>query len=254
VTDDAQAAQRFYGALFGWTFAGSGELSGDPPGEYFVARLEGDDVGGVAPLPAGVQPPPPAWYTHVAVDDLAATTARAREAGAEIVLEEWDASPAGHLAVLADPSGAVFCLWQAQTRHGAARVNEPSAWAMSLLSAPDPPAAARFYAALFGWEADPFDAGTDAPVWLLRRPGYVGGEPGQPVPRDVVAAMTTSDGPRGRWDVDFWVADAQAAAAAAPGLGGAVLSGPVEVGGFRRTVLADPRGAPFSASQLLMAG
>jgi hypothetical protein len=105
-----------------------------------------------------------------------------------------------------------------------------------------------------GWEADPFDAGEDRPTWLFRRPGYVGGEPAQPVPRDVVAAMTTAEGPQGRWDVDFWVTDAQAAAAAAPGLGGTVLVDPVQSGGFKRTVLADPQGAQFSASQLLLAG
>jgi hypothetical protein len=107
--------------------------------------------------------------------------------------------------------------------------------------------------AVFGREADPFDAGDDRPIWLFRRPGYLGGEPGQPVPRDVVAAMTTAEGPQGRWDVDFWVADAQAAAAAAPGLGGTVLVDPVQSVGLKRTVLADPRGAPFSASQLLSA-
>lgn len=251
LTDDPEAAQHFYGGLFGWTFAGSGRLSGDPPAEYFVARLDGADVAGIAPLPGGVEPPPAAWYTHVAVDDLAETTARAREAGAEILLEDWDASPAGRLAVLTDPSGALLCLWQGHSRPGAARVNEASAWAMSLLSAPDPDAAASFYGAVFGWEAEPFDAGEDTPFWLLRRPGYVGGEPEQPVPRDVVAAMTAADGPQGRWDVDFWIADAQAAAAAAPGLGGTVVAEPIERGGFRRTVLADPRGAPFSASQLL---
>jgi uncharacterized protein len=254
LTDEPEAAQRFYGGLFGWTFAGSGSVSGDPPGEYFVARLNGADVAGIAPLPGGGEPPPPAWHTHVAVDDLTATTDRARSAGAEILLEDWDASPAGHLAVLTDPSGALLCLWQGQTRPGAARVNEASAWAMSLLSAPDPEAAATFYRSVFGWQAEPFDAGEDAPFWLFRQPGYLGGEPEQPVPRDVVAAMTTGQGPTGRWDVDFWVADAAAAAAAAPGLGGAVLAEPVESGGFRRTVLADPRGAPFSASQLLAAG
>ncbi|HEY2005433.1 MAG TPA: VOC family protein [Solirubrobacteraceae bacterium] len=254
LTDDPAAAQRFYGGLFGWTFAGSGQLSGDPPGEYFVARLDGADVAGIAPLPGGVAPPPPAWHTHVAVDDLDATTARARAAGAQILLEDWDAAPAGRLAVLSDPSEAVFCLWQGQSRPGATRVNEASAWAMSLLSAPDPLASAAFYGSVFGWEAEPFDAGQDTPVWLFRQPGYVGGEEHQPVPRDVVAAMTAGEGSTGRWDVDFWVADAAAAAAAAPDLGGAVLADPVESGGFRRTVLADPRGAPFSASQLLMTG
>jgi uncharacterized protein len=73
------------------------------------------------------------------------------------------------------------------------------------------------------------------------------------VPRDVVAAMTVAEGNAGRWDVDFWIDDAAAAAGAAPELGGSVIEPPFEAGGFRRTVLADPRGAPFSASQLLLA-
>jgi hypothetical protein len=37
-----------------------------------------------------------------------------------------------------------------------------------------------------------------------------------------------------------------------PELGGQVLAPPVEEAGFRRTVLADPGGAAFSASQLLL--
>lgn len=253
LTDDPDAAQRFYGGLFGWAFAGSGQLSGDPPGQYFVAQLDGHDVAGIAPLPGGVEPPPAAWYTHVAVDDLAAATEGARRAGAEILLEDWDASPAGRLAVVADPDGAVICLWRAQARPGAARVNEPSAWAMSLLSTSDPEAAEAFYGAVFGWRAEAFDAGPGARMWLWRLPGYVGGEPEQPVPRDVVAAMTVAEDNAGRWDVDFWIDDAAAAARAAPELGGSVIEPPFEAGGFRRTVLADPRGAPFSASQLLLA-
>jgi hypothetical protein len=253
LTDDAEAARRFYGGVFGWTFAGSGTVSGDPPAEYYVARLDGADVAGIAPLPGAVEPPAPAWYTHVAVDDLAATTQRAREAGAQILLEDWDASPAGRLAVLSDPHGAVFCLWQGQTRPGAARVNEHSAWSMSALSSPDPEASIAFYGAVFGWEADPFDMGGGAQAWLLRQPGYEGGVPGQPVPLDVVAVMMPGEGPASRWDVDFWIADAERAAARAPGLGGMVLQPPAESAGFRRAVLADPRGAPFAVSQLLVA-
>ncbi len=254
LTDKPEAAQRFYGGLFGWSFAGSGEPSGDPSGEYLVARLDGADVAGIAPLPGGVEPPPAAWYTHVAVDDLAGATDRARRAGAEIVLEDWDASPAGRLAVLADPCGAVFCLWQAQTRSGAARVNEPSTWSMSLLATPDPERSEAFYGELFGWRSEVTETIPGLPFWLWRLPGYVGGEPEQPVPRDVVAVMTTSDGAPAGWSIDFRIADARSAAAAAPGLGGQVIAGATDAGSFRRTVLADPRGAAFSVSQLLPAG
>jgi hypothetical protein len=95
----------------------------------------------------------------------------------------------------------------------------------------------------------------EMPVTLLRRPGYVGGEPGQPVPRDVVALMlpTDSDGARAdAWTVDFWTDDAARAAVAASELGGHVLAEPFEVPGFTRTVLTDPTGASFTVSQLQM--
>jgi predicted enzyme related to lactoylglutathione lyase len=99
---------------------------------------------------------------------------------------------------------------------------------------------------MFGWEAEP--AG---PISLFRLPGFVGGEPEQPVPRDVVAALQPgAAGPAG-WAVDFWIADAEAAAATAERAGGRVLEPPADAGPFRRAVLADPEGAAFSVSQLV---
>lgn len=254
LTDDPDAARRFYSGLFGWTFAGSGERTGDPPDEYLLARLDDADVAGIAPMPDGVEPPPPAWYTHVAVDELAGATERARAAGAEIIAEDRDASPAGRLAVLADPCGAVLCLWEGHARRGAGRVNEPSSWAMSLLATSDPERSEAFYGELFGWRAEVTETVPGLPFWLWRLPGYLGGEPEQPVPRDVVAVMTTSQGAPAGWSLDFRVEDARAAAAVTPGLGGRVISGAADAGSFRRTVLADPRGAAFSASQLMPDG
>lgn len=151
--------------------------------------------------------------------------------------------------MITDPAGAALHLWEAGNRPGAARVNEPSAWAMSLLTTPDPDGARSFYGALFGWEAEPF--GDD--VWLFRLPGYVGGEPSQPVPRDVVAAMTAGNAPPA-WSVDFWITDADGAAAATPGLGGRVVVAPFQEAMFRRAVLAAPDGAAFSVSQLRLDG
>ena len=70
---------------------------------------------------------------------------------------------------------------------GAQIVNEPGAWAMSALTTPDPAAGAKaFYGAVFGWQADAFAMG-DVEVTMWRLPGFVGGEPQQPVPRDLVA-------------------------------------------------------------------
>src|ERR1700757_1356432 len=53
LTPDLDAALRFYRGVFGWTFAGPGAMPGDPPGDYFVARVDGDDVAGIGSAPAG---------------------------------------------------------------------------------------------------------------------------------------------------------------------------------------------------------
>jgi len=124
----------------------------------------------------------------VAVTSVDATTDEVRAAGGTIAVEPFDAAPAGRMAIVTDPTGAALCLWQAGQRHGAMFVNAPSAWAMSLLSTPDPAGATAFYGRVFGWQAEAFDEAGPG-VSLFRLPGYVGGEPGQPVPRDVVAAM-----------------------------------------------------------------
>jgi hypothetical protein len=252
------AARRFYGTIFGWEFDGPGPMPGDLPGEYYVARLRGREVAGIGTAPTGtggLLAPPPAWSTHIAVASADEAARTARTAGGQVLAGPFDATPAGRLAVLQDPSGAVFCAWQAQSRQGAQLVNEPSAWAMSLLTTSDPDAARAFYGTLLGWEAEPFDAGPGAETWLWRLPGYVGGEPQQPVPRDVVAAMTrgAADADAGawaNWSVDFWIADADAAAAATAELGGQVAAPPFEANGFRRTILIDPHGAALSVSQL----
>jgi uncharacterized protein len=155
------------------------------------------------------------------------------------------------MAIVADPAGAPIALWQAGRRAGAQLVNAPSAWAMSLLTTPDPEGAQAFYGRLFGWEAEAFPDGGPG-VSLFRLPGYVGGEPAQPVPRDVVAAMMAlaeESGPAA-WNVDFWIADAERAAAAAPGLGGSVIAAPHDAPPFRRAALGAPDGATFSVSEL----
>lgn len=227
---DPARAMAFYGELFGWEFAGPG------PGEYYVAQLRGRDVGGVGRAPEGVAP---GWNTYVSVAS-AEDTARSAD---RVIVEPFDVSPAGRLAALADPGGAIIGVWEPAERRGCQLVNEASAYAMSALHTPDPETSARFYRDVFGWETDEFAPG----VSLFRLPGYVGGEPGQPVPLDVVAVMAKDDGPA-RWSVDFWVSDADDVAARAPELGGRVVVEPFDSIPTRQAVIADPDGAVFSVT------
>jgi uncharacterized protein len=124
---------------------------------------------------------------------------------------------------------------------------------MSALNTPDRDAAAAFYNAVFGWTFETFQFG-DMEVGLFRLEGFVGGEPEQPVPRDLVATVAPPGGETG-WSVNFWIDDADRAVAAAEQHGGSVVS-PVgeNVPGFREAVLADPNGVPFVVSQLVLNG
>jgi hypothetical protein len=248
---DPAAAMQFYGELFGWEFDGPGPMNG---GSYHVARLRGRDVAGIGSLPPGSADA--AWNTVIAVANLEVSVVAVTDARGEPLLEPTDASPAGRIAVVRDPVGASFCLWEPQERQGAQLVNEPSAWAMSRLQTPDPEASAAFYAQVFGWQSTELELGGGMRVTLLRLPGYVGGEPQQPVPRDVIAVMIALEpgsGEPARWSVDFWIADAVGAAAAAIELGGQVLVAPHAIPGFTQAILADPAGAVFSVSQLMAA-
>ena len=188
---DVPAAIGLYEQVFGWEFAGPPGVRPEDPGAYWVARLRGRDVAGLAPLPPSHPDVRPTWMTHVRVDDVDAAAGAAGAAGGAVLAEPFDALPAGRMAVLADPAGARFCVWQAATREGAQLVNEPFAWSMSSLRTPDPDAAAAFYGAVFGWTTEPFGP-PEAGISMFRLAGYVGGEPDQPVPRDVVAVLVAA--------------------------------------------------------------
>jgi predicted enzyme related to lactoylglutathione lyase len=246
---DPDAAMAFYAGLFGWEFAGPGDMPGDPPGRYHVARLRGRDVAGVGSQPAGA---PASWNTYVYVHSADDAARAAREAGGTVVTEPFDAAPAGRLAVLADPAGAVICVWEPGERKGAQVINEPGAWSMSNLRTPDPERAASFYGTVFGWTTEPFGAGEEGPtLTLFRVPGYVGGEPRQPVSREVVATMGAANGDgAAQWSLDFWDRDVDATAAKAVGLGGSVVAGPFDTPMSRTAVLADPHGLAFTVSNV----
>jgi predicted enzyme related to lactoylglutathione lyase len=248
---DRDAALRFYGAVFGWSFENHLQR-GDRA--YDLATLDGRVVAAIGSGPSDTTA---TWTTYIGVDDVEAAVANVEAAGGTVVAPPLRAGSAGRLALVTDPTGANLALWEPGRRKGVERVNEPGSWNWSLLSTPDPAGAAAFYAEVFGWETD-----LDAPgPKLVRLPGYAdfleqfdpelrarhaaGG-----VPEgfsDAVAWILPSRG-AAFWAVTFSVADADAAAAAAEQEGGRVVSGPTDTEWTREVVLADPAGATFTAS------
>jgi predicted enzyme related to lactoylglutathione lyase len=248
---DADAAKTFYTQLFGWEAEDT--MPDGVEGTHYMCSLRGRDVAAIASRPEGA-PPVTAWTTYVWVDDVDATVAKALAAGGSVLKDPFDSLDGGRIAVIADPAGAALGIWSPGTHKGAQLVNEPSAYAMSALMTSDPEGAKRFYPEVFGWEIETFEMGEDEMVmWLV--PGYVGGEPEQPVRRDVVAAMlppnANGDAPPPHWNVDFWIADVDAAAAKVEELGGQILTPPYDLPGtgLRQGVFMDPQGATLSLTQ-----
>jgi uncharacterized protein len=248
---DAEAAAAFYGRLFGWDTENT--MPAEVPGQHFMCRLRGRDVAAIASRPQAA-PPVTAWTTYVWMDDAAQTASRAGEAGGSVLVEPFESLDGGRIAIIADPAGAAIGVWQPGAHRGAQLVNEPGAWSMSALSTPDPEGSKRFCGAVFGWEDETFDLG-EAQTTMFKVPGYVGGQPQQPVARDVVATMMPSAGDQGEappsWNVDFWTWNVDQSVGKAADLGGKVITGPYDVPdvGMRQAVIEDPQGATLSLTQ-----
>src|SRR5918997_915685 len=134
---DPEAALPFYRGLFGW------ELENTMPegfgGVYFMARLGGRDAAALGSIPEG-SPPVPTWNTYIWVDSADEATARARDAGGGVVAEPSDVMDSGRMAVLTDPEGAVFGVWEAREHTGATVVNEHGSLNFNGLATRDPEA------------------------------------------------------------------------------------------------------------------
>ena len=258
---DPEAALPFYGGLFGWEFDdGMPETS---EAKYLIARIRGGDVAAIGSIPDGA-PARAMWNTYVWVDSADETAKRVRAAGGVVVQEPFDVMDAARMAVVADPEGAVFSIWQAKAHNGARVVNEHGTLNFNGLATRDPAGAETFYGDVFGWKRLALPTGA---MWML--PGYGDHlEERSPGLRQQMTQMGAPEGfidvvaafdPIGdddaatpaHWSVTFGVDDIRAIAARAVELGGKVLEGPVDAPWTRIAVISDPQGAIFIASQFV---
>ena len=112
---DPEAALAFYRGLFGWEF--EDVMPDGSEGKYFIGRIRGGDVAAVGSVPEGA-PPMAVWNTYIWVASADETAAKVRDAGGAVLTEPFDVMDVGRMAVLADPEGAVFCVWQAKRPQG----------------------------------------------------------------------------------------------------------------------------------------
>ena len=104
-TTDLDGASAFYGALFGWTTEAMPTGDGPP---YLVISNSGRSNGGITATQPGE---PPNWVPYFAVSSVDDALSEANEGGGATLAGPIP-MPQGRIAVLRDPQGAVFALWE----------------------------------------------------------------------------------------------------------------------------------------------
>lgn len=235
-TTDIQGAKSFYASLFGW------EINEVPMGpDQFYVQFQKDGktvVGASQQQPEQAQMGiPPAWYSYFTVSDVDKRTKEAEQAGGAILSQPFDVFDAGRMSIVADPNGAVFCMWQPKNDIGAHVMYEPNTLTWTECTASDVVKAQAFYKELFGWGDEDMGAslGGDSYIVFDAAGQQVCGLTGSPMP-----------GIPSYWLNYFNVTSCAATVDEAKKLGADVKLEPTTiptVGTF--AVITDPQGATF---------
>ena len=233
---DMDAARAFYAAVLGWDIPPGNEGFGG----YTTASVGDAGAAGFMPSDGSA---PTAWTLYFASADADETSAAIVDNGGTVLVPTMQVGDFGSMVIAADPCGAVFGVWQADTMIGFEVVGAPGGFAWCDLRSSDPDAARDFYAAVFGYSYTPMEmAGPAYATFALGADGAPAGGIGD--------MMGAPDGVPSHWLVYFAVDDAGEAAAQAGELGGAVLTEPFDSPFGRMAPMTDPFGATFWTVQL----
>lgn len=237
-TSDAPGAREFYTGLLDWQAHDDPLPSG---GTYTMFTHQDGFVAATYELTAEMKEMgvPTHWQLYVSVDDARATAARAAELGGTIIKDAFDVHEIGSMAVLQDPAGATFAVWQPKASRGTDHLDgKPHTVCWNELASRDAKAAGNFYCALFGWRQASMDSGAGSYTVFMAGERRIAG----------MLQMTDEWGELpSHWMMYLAVDDCDASAARAAELGGIVCVPPTDIPPFGRfAVLADPQGATFS--------
>ncbi len=239
MTSDADAAQRFYGAMLEWSFASGGISDMD----YRIINAPEHAVGGLMPISPEMaeQGARPGWLGYIGVDDVDKCIESIVHGGGTVHMPATDIPGVGRFALVADPQGAPFYIMRGASDEVsmAFAADHPRighcAWNELITS--DQAAALHFYGVRFGWVKDgEMDMGPMGSYDFLRH-GFMMG------------AMMKASGEMGppHWNFYFRVVDIDVAYATAKANGGTIVSEPHEVPGGDFVLHGiDPQGAFFA--------
>jgi hypothetical protein len=211
------------------------------PGDFYsMFKLEGRDAAATYTMrkEQRAQGIPPHWMIYITVESADHAVARAAQAGGTVLSPAFDVMDVGRMAVLQDPTGAIFSIWQAGTHAGATIGNTDNTFCWADLSTPDPQRAAKFYSDVFGWQVIKDDKDPSGYLHIRNGESFIGGIP--PV------AHRRPDAPA-HWLLYFQVADPESATNKAAKLNGKILMPARKMENVGTwSIVADPQGAVFA--------
>ncbi len=241
-TTDQAAGEQFYSKLFDW---GVDPIPMGPDMRYTIYKQGDRDAGAVTTLmPEQLQQGvPPHWNSYVSVSNVDETAKQVKALGGQVLMEPMDVMDKGRMLVAMDPTGAVFCCWQAGSTPGAGNLDEVGGLVWTELTAQGVDKAIAFYTKLLGWTVKPMDMGTGGTYNVLSR-GATPAAGAMETPKEMAGAPSV-------WTPYFSVADTDATAKKAESLGGKTMVPPTDIPGTGRfAIIADPQGAVFGVIKM----
>lgn len=236
-TTNQTSAKEFYCGVFGWSFAdfpmGPGEV-------YTMFLLDGLNAGAAYTMhrEQREQGVPPSWMLYIATADASATAAAAEAAGGKVLVPDTAVMDFGRMAVLADPAGAVFAVWQPKSHIGIQIKGVEGTLCWGDLNTPDPAGAATFYTKVFGWNISAGEHDTFGYLHIQNAGSFIGGIP---------SAEHRAPNTPAHWLPYFEVSNCDATTERAKAYGGRVYAPPMTTEGVgRMAVLSDAEGGVFS--------
>jgi uncharacterized protein len=238
-TTDPAAAKAFYSRLFGWTSAdfpmGADQI-------YTIFRLADGDVAAEYQLPPDMRQHgvPPHWALYVSVKSADESAAKAASLGGKIMAGPFDIPQMGRMAVLQDPTGVTFSIWEAKGHQGIAIAGEDNAFCWADLVTPDPAGVKGFYEALFGWSIHPGQGPESTYLHIQNGPDFIGG----------IQPQRNPQAPP-HWLVYYQTSDCDGCVEKAKEGGATIFVPPMSLPNVGRlAVLADPQGAVFALFEM----
>lgn len=235
ITTDREIARNFYGSVCGWRFAGDNEYAE-------IIGGAGGRIGGIMTRPPEAEAMPNMWLGYIGVEDVEIAIDRLQTGGGALQKGPHAISGVGRWAVVQDPQGAAFYLFEPAKPESGVALTPAAGW--HELYSPQPEEALSFYCAQFGFEPDEvMDMGAHGKYRMFRdRRGEraIGG----------IMSLPAPDCPA-MWNFYFLVPSVAAAAEKIPATGGKVRMGPMQVpGGSWVLQGVDPLGASFALNSL----